>query len=326
MKETNKKDIYRVVSEDLEINEAILEKDYWVVLMLDILFNKSKFKHAFAFKGGTSLSKAYHQIQRFSEDIDLILDWQILGYEKDEPWIVRSKTQQRKFNDEANERAARWIETELVPELNATLVALEIKNIILAISPTDSQTVQIFYPNDFQDNSILQEIRLEIGPLAAWTPIADKEISAYIVDAFPQLFDVKSVIVPTVEAKRTFWEKATILHKEAYRTSTQTPARYSRHYYDIYRLAQSTVKEEALNDLPLLSHVVSFKQKFYADNSAHYGDAIPHTLKLLPNEKQMTGLINDYDSMTSMIFGEVPTFDIILNSLKQLEAEINSIK
>ncbi|MBL1228273.1 nucleotidyl transferase AbiEii/AbiGii toxin family protein [Enterococcus sp. BWB1-3] len=293
MKDADKKDIYRVVSEDLGMNEAILEKDYWVVLMLDILFTKSKFKHSFAFKGGTSLSKAYHQIQRFSEDIDLILDWQILGYGMDEPWIARSKNQQRKFNDEANERAARWIETELVPELNANLIDLGIENITLAISPTD---------------------------------IADKEISAYIVDAFPQLFDIKSVTVPTVEAKRTFWEKATILHKEAYRMNTQTPTRYSRHYYDIYQLAQSITKEDALNDLSLLSHVISFKQKFYADNSAHYGAAVPGTLKLLPNNIQMTGLINDYDSMKSMLFGEVPTFDVILNDLEQLESEINSIE
>ena len=167
MSTTEKNDTYRIVSEEKKINEAIIEKDYWVVLMLYLLFTESKFKKFFAFKGGTSLSKSYHKIQRFSEDIDLILDWRVLGYKKEEPWEHRSKTGQRKFNDEANEKAAQWISNQLIPELNRLFETLNIKNMRLTISERDPQTIQVFYPNDFNDTSILQEIRLEIGPLAA---------------------------------------------------------------------------------------------------------------------------------------------------------------
>lgn len=323
MSTTEKNDTYRIVSEEKKINEAIIEKDYWVVLMLYLLFTESKFKKFFAFKGGTSLSKSYHKIQRFSEDIDLILDWRVLGYKKEEPWEHRSKTGQRKFNDEANEKAAQWISNQLIPELNRLFETLNIKNMRLTISERDPQTIQVFYPNDFNDTSILQEIRLEIGPLAAWTPITNKEVSAYLVEEFPHLFHKKTVTVPTVEAKRTFWEKVTILHKEAHRISTTTPARYSRHYYDIYQLALSEVKIQALDDLNLLTHVVNFKTKFYADNSAKDEDAVPGKIKLLPNEYQIDNLEKDYQLMENMIFGDYPSFNLILAKLKELEIEIN---
>lgn len=325
MSDEEKKDSYQIVANELGLNEAIIEKDFWVVFMLSILFTHSRFKYAFAFKGGTSLSKAYHEIQRFSEDIDLILDWRILGYEIDEPWAKRSKTKQNKFNKEANERAAHWIEEQLVPELNAIFERLNLKEVSLGISPVDSQTVQIFYPNNFKDTSILQEIRLEIGPLAAWTPVTNKKVSAYIADEFPQLFDEKNINVPTVEAKRTFWEKATILHKEAHRFNTLTPARYSRHYYDIYQLSKSEIKEAALNDLSLLKQVVDFKTKFYPDNSAHYEEAIAGKMKLSPNDHQIEKLRKDYDSMKNMMFGEYPSFDEILKQIEELEQEINDL-
>lgn len=317
--------MYKIASADLGINEAILEKDCFIVLMLKILFSHDRFKKLFAFKGGTSLSRVFNKIQRFSEDIDLILDWQILGYSKNEPWDERSKTGQIKFNNEANERAANWIRLVLVPELNKTLIEMSIEKVKLKVSSIDSQTVQIQYPNGFKDNSILQEIRLEIGPLAAWTPVKNYPISAYIVEEFPQIFNDKLVIVPTVEAKRTFWEKVTIMHKEANRTKTLTPARYSRHYYDIYQLSQSTIKDEALNDVVLLKEVVSFKNKFYADNSAKYNEAIPGKIKLMPNEMQIEGLSKDYDVMKNMMFNEYPSFQEILVELHRLENQINKL-
>ncbi|HEW7082116.1 TPA: nucleotidyl transferase AbiEii/AbiGii toxin family protein, partial [Streptococcus pneumoniae] len=104
-KKISKEDLQAIIrnaSERLGINEVIVEKDYWVCFVLNYLFTKSEWKDAFTFKGGTSLSKCYDLIKRFSEDIDLILDWQVIGYGKDEPWQSRSNTQQDKFNKESN--------------------------------------------------------------------------------------------------------------------------------------------------------------------------------------------------------------------------------
>ena len=96
--------LFRNTAYKMGISEAVIEKDFWVCYMLDYLFHRCAWKDNLAFKGGTSLSKAYNLIKRFSEDIDLILDWRVLGYSADEPWEQRSNTKQDAFNKEANER------------------------------------------------------------------------------------------------------------------------------------------------------------------------------------------------------------------------------
>ena len=100
---------------------AIVEKDFWVCYMLDYLFQRSQWKDHLVFKGGTSLSKAYHLIQRFSEDIDLILDWRLLGYTASEPWETRSNTQQDKFSKQATQRTIQFLSRNLIPTLKADL-------------------------------------------------------------------------------------------------------------------------------------------------------------------------------------------------------------
>ena len=89
--------LFRNTARKMQVTEAIVEKDFWVCFTLDYLFYKNKWHDGFAFKGGTSLSKAYNIIDRFSEDIDLILDWRVLGYEKDEPLLIPSNSKREKF-------------------------------------------------------------------------------------------------------------------------------------------------------------------------------------------------------------------------------------
>ncbi|MDR2833713.1 MAG: nucleotidyl transferase AbiEii/AbiGii toxin family protein [Streptococcaceae bacterium] len=292
---------------------------------MDILFHHSKYAKYFAFKGGTSLSKSFNIIKRFSEDIDLILDWRVLGYHNNEPWDERSKKAQLRFNEEARSRASKWIQETLLPDLNEQLKANNLNNFQLIIQPDDSRTIEVHYPNSFSEIGILQEIRLEIGPMSAWTPHSDYNISPYVASVFPHLFDYTSVKIPTVEAKRTFWEKATILHKEANRKKNFTPKRYSRHYYDMYMMSQSYAKEKALSDFELLRKVVEFKMKFFADNTAKYEDATPLKLKLSPQESQMGKLSEDYLLMQGMMFGDLPSFEEIIDGIKKLELEIHEL-
>ncbi|HEP5207699.1 TPA: nucleotidyl transferase AbiEii/AbiGii toxin family protein, partial [Streptococcus pyogenes] len=103
------------------ISEAVIEKDYWVTFILDYLFNENKWKEYFTFKGGTSLSKCFRLIERFSEDIDLILDWRVLGYEEKEPWIERSNTKQDKFNKKVNEKTEIFLKDEFLKVLEEDL-------------------------------------------------------------------------------------------------------------------------------------------------------------------------------------------------------------
>lgn len=154
----------------------------------------------------------------------------------------------------------------------------------------------------------------------------DMEILPYIAKAYPNI-EIAAAVVPTVKAKRTFWDKATILHREYHRSKdTHTPARYSRHYYDLYRMALSHIKDEALADFELLAEVVEFKDRFYNCPWAKYGETLTGGLHLLPNDNNHDLLTQDYKAMRGMIFGDVSSWNEILDSLQELEKEINKKK
>ena len=308
------------------MNPAIIEKDFWVCLILDYLFHKSKWKHVLAFKGGTSLTKAYNLIERFSEDIDLILDWRVLGYGMNEPWEERSNTKQQKFISESRERLFSFLKESFVDEVKQGLETLIGKPIEMEIYENDDGIVNFAYPNSYHDSTILKVIRLELGALAAWTPTQITTITPYAGEAYPNLFEQKSTNVLTTTAERSFWEKATILHQEAFRPEESSiPARYSRHYYDLYSMAKTKIKDNAIAQPKLLEEVARFKDKFYPRGWARYDLAKVGTLHLMPANHSVQRLRQDYVEMKKMIFGEYPTFEEILEGIQELEREINRL-
>lgn len=307
------------------LSDAIVEKDFWVCWALNYLFHHSPWQHGFAFKGGTSLSKCYGLIKRFSEDIDLILDWRLLGYSPYEPWDERSKTQQAKCCDEINRRTANFLNSEFIPTLRIDFGDLLSHPFAVTVDENDQQTVCFDYPKCFQTEYVLSTIRLEVGALAAWTPALERNITPYSAEVYARLFEQRSTNVLTVSAERTFWEKATILHKEAFRTNGNLPGRYSRHYYDLYCMAQSPIKESAFADLELLRRVVEFKSRFYPSNIARYDLAKPGTMRLMPPDNCIQTLSEDYVEMTDMIFGEHPEFEQMMKSVQEIETAINKL-
>lgn len=190
----------------------------------------------------------------------------------------------------------------------------------------DKQTINFAYPNLFKNESTSQVIRLEIGALAAWTPAKITPIESYAAKYYPNVFDVKSTNVLTSAPERTFWEKATILHHEANRPhNLEMPQRYSRHYYDLYQMSTSPVKKVAFSNMDLLDKVVAFKKKFYPRGWARYDEALCGLLKLLPDENRISLLKQDYVSMKDMLFDEIPTFEVIMKGIQELEYEINEL-
>ncbi|PWV44333.1 nucleotidyltransferase AbiEii toxin of type IV toxin-antitoxin system, partial [Finegoldia magna] len=164
---------------------------------------------------------------------------------------------------------------------------------------------------------------LEIGSLAAWTPAIEVEVLPIISEAYPNIFKEKTNI-RTVSAERTFWEKATILHHEANRPeSSFMPHRYARHFYDLYKIANSDFKNKALDDKELLKKVTEFKMKFYPRKWAKYEDALNGRLKLVPREFRFSEIEKDYKAMSEMIYGDYPNFEEIIKVLQELEKEIN---
>jgi len=320
----NRQALFRNTAVKMGIREAIIEKDFWVCFLLELLFHQSPYADHLCLKGGTSLSKGYSVIDRFSEDIDLILDWRLLGYSQDEPWKPRSNTKQEIFDEEMNGKTEIYLADVFMPSLER-LVKEHVEELIRFSIRGDRQTIRFAYPNLFQDSYVVQEIRLEIGALAAWTPFKEIAVQPYIVDYYPDAFRKSETTIRMVEAKRTFWEKATILHREANRTDSALPARYSRHYYDLYMLSRTPVKQEAFEDLDLLSEVVQFKDKFYHCSWARYDEATPDRMKLVPSGETTALLREDYDLMQTMIFGKHVAFGDIMEGLQHLEAELRTI-
>lgn len=234
LSDTDRHDLFKNTAEKMGFSDAIVEKDFWVCYTLDYIFHRSPWAAGFSFKGGTSLSKAYHLISRFSEDIDLILDWRILGFEKDEPWAERSKTKQDLFNKDVNARAELFLSEVFLPRIQSQISEELAIQAQLHVDAYDAQTVQFAYPALFSSRATLPFIRLEIGALAAWTPARHVVISPFVADHYPHLFEQKETSILTVAPERTFWEKATILHHEANRPEdSPMPSRYARHYYDL---------------------------------------------------------------------------------------------
>lgn len=216
-----RREIFTEAAARLGIRATIVEKDFWVCLVLTLLFQKSRFGQSLVFKGGTSLSKVHGLIERFSEDIDLVLDWALIGFGKglkDPMQDFDSKSKQDRFNREINRLAAEYIAGTLCPELHA-LVRKEAVGLGAFVDPDDSHAINIGYPAAFAEAYIRPEVRLEIGPLASWVPSAKHAIRPYAFDVLPALFEDPACDVVAIAAERTFWEKATILHQEAQRTT-----------------------------------------------------------------------------------------------------------
>jgi len=306
------------------VRPAIVEKDFWVCWVLKKLF-ESELKSQLVFKGGTSLSKVYGLINRFSEDIDLVLNWELLGYQKEslDPWEEQSSnTKQDRFNKEFNSRAQAYIVATLQPVVSKLLSGCP--DARAEVSKDEPQVINVIYPAAFSLEALRPEVKLEIGPLAAWVPSSHNTIRPYAAEHFPAIFETPECEVVAITAERTFWEKVTILHQQAHRTTT-IPSGYSRHYFDMFHLANSDVKTNALADLTLLEQVVEFKSRFYRCPWAKYDLASPGTMRLKPTEAGYAELQRDYNIMQAMIFASPPSWAEIVDAVAVLEDEINDL-
>ena len=256
------------------------------------------------------------------------MDWRLLGYGIHEPWEERSKNQQNKFNKGAVAAASEFLTGTFAPQMEKDLSGMIGRTIAVGMDPDDKEqcTVNVFYPNIFNSNYLRQEIRLEIGPLAEWVPSHRVTISSTAAEQFPAAFQQAETVVPTVDAERTFWEKVTILHKTAASYKLKgIPTRYARHYYDLYQMSRSELKDKAFTRRELLEQDVRFKLKFYYAKNASYETAHCGTIRLDPGADAINDLRIDYEHMKDIIYGEKPSFDEIMESIRQLEEEINGL-
>jgi Nucleotidyl transferase AbiEii toxin, Type IV TA system len=326
-------EIFAETADRKGLAEAIVEKDFWVCWTLKQLFSIEALAGRLLFKGGTSLSKIFHAINRFSEDIDLAVDYAALGFtgSRDPRQEGISRSKRANILDEMMTACQRYIGGEFLDAFKARCeeVLGTGDDWSLTVDPQDPNIIRFRYPTASAKALayVNPQVVLELGTHAEFVPHDEFTIRSFVAEEFPKLMKDGDVHVVALLAKRTFWEKVTILHAEFHRPADKAlPDRYSRHYYDVAMLAQGPIRAEALADLALLDQVVIHKQTFYPSGWAHYAAAHPGSLRLLPAPERIGALERDYRNMGVMLFGAPPPFAAIMETLKALEEEINALK
>jgi len=315
-----------------ERSPGIIEKDFWVCWALRRIFDVLRFRPQLVFKGGTSLSKAYRAIERFSEDVDLSLSRRDLGFvdnrDPEEPGISKKEAQRRIKALVA--ACQETIRDQFLPSLRQDFASvIGSSDWSVELDKTDPQTVIFAYPRSEVANRLPEiirpVIRLEMGARSDDWPTEDRQIRPYAADAFPDAFTAAdSCTVRVLDARRTFWEKATLLHAEFHRPQDKRAREgLSRHYYDLYQLSQSDIGRQALERQDLLRRVAAHKRLFFASAWADYETATPGTFRLVPSRDRLRTLEADYARMREMIFGQAPSWAEIVDSLRELEERIN---
>jgi hypothetical protein len=352
MSARDRADVFAETAERKVLVEAIIEKDFWVCWTLKQLFSIDELTGRLLFKGGTSLSKIFQAINRFSEDIDLAVDYAALGFagEKDPTQEGISKTKRNEILAEMMAACQVYIGGEFLSILKKRYEeilgaggpwSLEVRN-------SDPNVVEFHYPPASTKALpyIAPQVVLELGTHAEFVPHDKFTIRSFVAEKFPKLFGVGDgasaaadgdggggdhgdgdVDVVALLGKRTFWEKATILHAEFFRAPEKPlPERYSRHYYDVALMSKQPIKADALADLPLLAQVVKHKETFYPSAWSRYDLARAGSFHVVPAKERMDALQRDYKNMAPMIFGEPPSFESIVETLAASEQEINTTK
>lgn len=319
----------RKAEETTGLSEGIIEKDFWVCWILKELFLLDEIKDHLTFKGGTSLSKVFKVINRFSEDIDVSVERSYLGFkdEKD-PANVTSK-QAKKLIEELGDACQHFVSNELFNRLN-DIIASKIgkKNWKLEIDEDDNdgQTILFYYPKITTKESeyIKPLVKIELGARSDHWPVGMQKISPYVAEVLPESFKNMDAEIRVLNIERTFWEKATILHKYAhYPENKVVPERQSRHYFDFYCLLNSEGKVKALANLDLLDKVATHKTLYFKSAWANYNSAKLGTLKLIPGDKVRNAMEADYKAMSEMFAGDTPEWKAIISLIQDFEKEFN---
>jgi hypothetical protein len=321
----DRKVLFENTANKMGVDVNIIEKDYYVCFLIGYLFEKSKFKDYFTFKGGTSLSKAYNIIKRFSEDIDIILDFEAINMNRDIVYEKKSNTQQDKIMAEIEKQNSDFLKNTLIPLMIKDLINDGKYKFNIYFDNTDN-SIKVNYDNIYKDEYNKPELKLEISPRADKVPNHNIKIEPYIALEYGDRIEKKEVMVATVDAERSFWEKITILHKLAnWNIDKPLPRRYSRHYYDIYCMSKNEIKEKAFKKKDLLDKDIKFKELMYRSNTSGYDTAKIGMLKLVPKEEHIKELYKDYKLMQDMIYGEKYSWEEIMKEIKELEVEINNL-
>lgn len=335
LSDQDKRDVFESAASRLDTLPTYVEKDFWVCLVLDLLYNNLPKDHPnLLFKGGTSLSKAFGLIRRFSEDIDIVVYREDLGFKGDRDPTTASDLSNKKRNvlfDELKAVCNNYILGDLQGALTALTAAMMDG---CRVSPDDDapekQTLLIEYPTLFPSSDmayVLPRVKIEGGARSALDPNEKCAVKPYIADDLNEwAFSVENIT--TISPERTYWEKLLILHGAhcGYRDSQRLPIdrdRVSRHYYDVAMITAADTGVAALSDHALLDAVRSHNLIAFRQAWKKFEEAVPGTVRLVPQPELRAVIETDYGAMQGMILGDAPGFGWVMEQLQIAEAKIN---
>jgi hypothetical protein len=311
-----------------------VEKDFWVCWTLRFLFSLPDWAAHLTFKGGTSLSKGWHLIERFSEDIDVVIDREVLGFGGvDGPEQAPSKRQRKNRLEALKTTCEDRIRVQILPALRAALAAGLPAGRLATVEQAgqeedpEQQTLLFAYPTALPTPTsyIRRVVKVELGARSDTEPSESPVLRPYLVDALPDVLADAAFSVRAVAPRRTFWEKAFLLHEESFRPADKPrQRRLARHYYDLWCLIGKGVAVQAVADPGLFDRVAEHRQVFFRHTWVDYASLRPGSLRLVPVESKKLDWERDYNAMRAeMFFGEVPTFEEILRVVGDFETQFN---
>lgn len=329
LNDQDKRAYFEVASAELNMMPQLIEKDFWVCWTLKILFSLPSVGSHLTFKGGTSLSKCYNLIKRFSEDIDISIERSFLTIEESiEPNKEESGNENKRRLERLKQACQEKVSETIIPELNDKFnsVLSDIGEWKIELDPDDQdkQTILFTFPNTITTSNVKNYnkpiIKIELGARSDHWPVETIPVKPYVSNISKET-PIEAAQVRVLGAERTFWEKATILH-DIYNSGKLRP-RMSRHYSDLFEMVNSSIYKKAIENIYLLTKVAEHKALFFKENKARYDLAKPGSLKLLPHDDQISQLKIDYRQMEQMFFETPAQFEEILNKLKIVENAIN---
>jgi Nucleotidyl transferase AbiEii toxin, Type IV TA system len=299
-----------------------LEKDVWICWVLQSLFAMPG-RLPMAFKGGTSLSKVYSAIRRFSEDVDVTVEYKSLDQSIDPFDPNVSRTAREKFTELLRSKLANHTKNVIRPYFENLVAQLAEKPSHPITISEDGEKLFIPYPSRF---GTAETVLLEFGGRNVVAPNEEHPLRPYIAAEVPHLLYPEAT-VQVLSPSRTFWEKATLIHVACNRSDPKLDAdRQSRHWHDLAVLSDQKIGKASVADHKLLEDVVKHKNVFFRAAYTNYEACLSGGLRLIPETPLLQTLTADYENMITdgMFDGEPPTFDWIIARLGKLAKEINA--
>lgn len=315
-----KKMLFARASEQRKLAVQVIEKDWWVTIVLQLLSQSSCADHL-SFKGGTSLSKAWGLIDRFSEDVDLALDHSFFNVDN------TSRSQRLKLRKESRQFITETLSSELSEALGAlgcsgyTVEPVTMVNDKEIDGDKDPTTILVKYKSLYPSLlSYLQPaVKIEISCLSMKEPIAPRNLSSLVSQCIPALEQDDAFVMNTVLPTRTFLEKAFLLNEE-YQRDHPRSFRMSRHLYDLERMMDTEYGLSALSDMTLYRAIEQHRREYYCLKYVDYDSNNPDRIMICPPDSFLPDWRSDYEALQqSFIYGESLPFDDLVDRIHTLQ-------